>query len=566
MVNRGRSGACVTCKERRVKCDEARPNCGPCLRLSLPCGGYQTKYANLKFKDQSHKFGSVTTRLIRKENRPPSLRPLAEPDTSVSFFLQHYASMGRDMGSARGFFEVLIPVYGSQQLNSALSLAVSAVASAVMALWRHTNFRASREAYTQALQCLQKTIQHPSERGKPATMLAVLSLQLYESITATYGLRSANRIHHDGAVSLLPFAESELGSVDYNGMISAYLRKFILHIEICSAIRQERPLHNIASLWVGDRRLLATPDNQSAALDAIGTSVAKLQALHASLVEQSGSVLSLNRALAGVVIEAKHIDQRLIQWAQAVPNHWHPLQLTSDSEGCVDPSIPTYQRVCEIYPSCQIATIWNLWRVQRLITLKISIRSILVIENSSQYATEELSANQRHLASYTSVLQDLVDHICYSVPFFLGNRTKPQSLVDFTNPDILFPSCHSHSLVGQRSRVYPDQDPKIGAPDGDHRRSLIARGHWNALGPLSRLLTLFMDDYGQLMVALLRPEQHQWIREQFLRLITVLDFPQENDESERESFSGMPYHSNPVKKVDDLANKVRNGVSFMSGP
>lgn len=75
-----------------------------------------------------------------------------------------------------------------------------------------------------------------------------------------------------------------------------------------------------------------------------------------------------------------------------------------------------------------------------------------------------------------------------------------------------------------------------------------------------------MDDYGQLMVALLRPEQHQWIREQFLRLITVLDFPQENDESERESFSGMPYHSNPVKKVDDLANKVRNGVSFMSGP
>lgn len=29
---------CVTCKKRKRKCDEARPKCGDCVRLCLPCG------------------------------------------------------------------------------------------------------------------------------------------------------------------------------------------------------------------------------------------------------------------------------------------------------------------------------------------------------------------------------------------------------------------------------------------------------------------------------------------------------------------------------------------------
>jgi hypothetical protein len=167
----------------------------------------------------------------------PGPRPLTEPDSAVPFFLGHYASMGRDMESARGFFEVLIPVYSSQRQDSALSLAVSAVASEILSLWRHEAGRSQsrRKLYAQAIARLRSAIQDRIERAKPATILAVLTMQLYENIVAIFGLRYAAPIHQNGAVSLLMIADS--GETDM--MTSAYIRQFIIHTEISSAMRQE---------------------------------------------------------------------------------------------------------------------------------------------------------------------------------------------------------------------------------------------------------------------------------------------------------------------------------------
>ncbi|KAM5379640.1 hypothetical protein ACJZ2D_003834 [Fusarium nematophilum] len=36
-------GGCLTCRNRKVKCDEVRPICGQCRRSSLVCGGYEAK-------------------------------------------------------------------------------------------------------------------------------------------------------------------------------------------------------------------------------------------------------------------------------------------------------------------------------------------------------------------------------------------------------------------------------------------------------------------------------------------------------------------------------------------
>ncbi|KAJ9300229.1 transcriptional regulator family: Fungal Specific TF [Paecilomyces variotii] len=290
MVNRGRSGGCATCKQRRVKCDEARPECRLCRRRGIRCEGYKTKSASrrLKFKDESHKFRTTAAqeRAVEVQDRAAVLRPrpLAEPDTAVPFYLWHYASMGRDLGSARGFFEILVPVYCSQRQDSALSLAVSAMASRILALWRHDtgNFLSPEKTYVQAVACLRSAVQDQIERSKPATILAVLMLQLYDDIAAVYGVHSATRVHHNGAVSLLPFADLN----HINGILGAYIRRFMIHTEISSAMRQKRPLQSIEYSWIGSRHLMAAPDNPSSALDAIGASVAELQASYTRLETQ----------------------------------------------------------------------------------------------------------------------------------------------------------------------------------------------------------------------------------------------------------------------------------------
>ncbi|KAM5376460.1 hypothetical protein ACJZ2D_005514 [Fusarium nematophilum] len=50
VASRTRSG-CVTCRARRLRCDEGKPNCSNCTRLRLQCGGYALQF---RFKDQTN--------------------------------------------------------------------------------------------------------------------------------------------------------------------------------------------------------------------------------------------------------------------------------------------------------------------------------------------------------------------------------------------------------------------------------------------------------------------------------------------------------------------------------
>ncbi|PWY81584.1 hypothetical protein BO94DRAFT_146319 [Aspergillus sclerotioniger CBS 115572] len=538
MVNHGRSTGCVTCRERRVKCDEARPKCQACQRLRLDCGGYKT---NLKFKDQNHKFRtqSVMVRGATQQDRAYSLHPLSEPDTAVPFYLHHYARMGRDMSSARGFYEVLIPIYCSQRQDSALSLAVSAVASQVLSIWRHDNSPLPQKAYAQAVQCLRRTIQDRREWGNAATILAVLSLQLFESIIAIYGLRPSTQVHHNGAVSFLPF----IGTGDKNESPSAYVRQFILHIEICSAIRQGRRLSSI-----GDDSLFTILDNPSAALDAIGVYVARLQARYLNLGLQSGRATLASESLSEYIAETRDVDQQLLTWAQCVPDHWRAVRLADGWN--IDSSIPAYQSTCEIYPSSQIATIWNLWRLHRLLIVKIKLG---LLECDGMSKPEELAELQ-------DILQVLVDGVCYSVPFYLGNLSKPLSIADFADPTVVLPSSYLPSRNGNWNK---DHHPLV---VDEHRRHIIAQGPWHIMSPLSRLLTLCFEEHGPR--TFLRAGQYEWIRDQFLRVTTLLHIPpvEAGAHHGRGSRSNFPVPRSSDTMAENLATGVRKGAIFMSGP
>ncbi|KAG8165093.1 hypothetical protein KVR01_005368 [Diaporthe batatas] len=82
MVNTGKpSGACINCRERRIKCDEAKPGCVKCLKSGRTCAGYSQGF---KLRDQTQKTiikakfgkGSKGKRLAAlKENAATSKSP-----------------------------------------------------------------------------------------------------------------------------------------------------------------------------------------------------------------------------------------------------------------------------------------------------------------------------------------------------------------------------------------------------------------------------------------------------------------------------------------------------------
>lgn len=561
MPNYGRSGRCLTCKRRRVKCDEARPACSQCRSLGVDCGGYTKQYI---FRDQNHKFASSATTLETSEGRralaQPSSGAAGEPsrsllrgaDVAVPFFLVHYAGLGRNLAVSRGFYEILIPISTSQSPDSPLSLAVSAVAARVFSIWRNDDtlqLKPHLEPYTEAVASLRSALKRPEDRCRPATALAVLALHLYESISAVYDSRQAIPVHHQGALALLPIA----GWDSLDGLASTYVKGFVLHSEISSALRQKRSIHPNAYSYVNSPHIsFLVPGNFSSTLDWIGASVAELQAdYERELSRKTTSGALLEHQCRAWITEAGQIEELPWSWARDVPDRWRPVRLTSGQD--FSPSITAYRSTCDVYPSCQIATLWNLWRFHRLLLLKITVIATQYISTSprDESAGEEwIVPTNMERATQGDHIQDLVDSICHSVPFYLGNRYKQSRLSDFTDPEILFPSYHLLTPDDTRITTRDHHSPMSG---DEHHRHMVAYGAWHIVSPLSNLLTLFSDDHGGRTVAsYLRSGQQEWIREQFLRVCALVRLP-----VDLKSTDGA---------AETIAKQVRKGAIFMSGP
>jgi hypothetical protein len=529
MVYRGRSGACSTCKQRHVKCDQAKPHCRFCLRLGLVCGGYQVHSPKFKFRDQTVKFLGQTQSAPRRKRTTdpqhdviptstPAPRPMIDLDTAVPFFLMHFADMGRDLGSTGGFFEMLIPVYRSQPQHSALSLTLSVVSLDMLGLWRHDTgrFQSSRKVYAQAIERLRVSLDDPAERGMPATMLAVLLLQFHERLAAVHGRRPVSFTHHDGAISLLPFAESG----ELNKMIHTYMQRHIVHNEVTMSIHQKKLPQPLVCSRLGETSSVTAPENPNSELDIICASVAELQANVLHFFTQGPTGHALSRGLKSYWAEAQLIEDQLLAWERGVPQDWRPLTLNAAHN--FDASIPSYKSVCDIYPSCQIASIWNLWRLQRLLLNKIRLVYLCAppehteIDSESDHITAYLSISTRPL----NTLQGDVESICRSIPFYLGNRTGVSSLADFSDSTIVFPSLPPSNLPHNLSLDSTCMSQDVSRDK--HQRHLIAQGPWHAMDPLSQLLLLLSEDHGQSLASMIERETKAWIQQQFVRVMILL--------------------------------------------
>lgn len=49
---------CITCKAKRLKCDEAKPTCLVCTKRNVACGGYKKNFKWKSFDESSFVEGS----------------------------------------------------------------------------------------------------------------------------------------------------------------------------------------------------------------------------------------------------------------------------------------------------------------------------------------------------------------------------------------------------------------------------------------------------------------------------------------------------------------------------
>ncbi|RGP78895.1 transcription factor [Fusarium longipes] len=424
---------------------------------------------------------------------------------AVSFFLRYVTDVGRNMESTRGFLELVRPVLASEPQDSTLAAAVMATSIKLWALLRPSDVANSLpiKLYNQALGKLQHALHSPKEQGRDSTVLAALMLQQHDTLAAIFGHNRSNTTHRKGALALL--TQDGLGKFRYQG----HLLGNLFHSRISFCVRHKVALNRGELEWLQREVISALPRIPSYMLDVIGISVSRLQ----SLVKDSASskeeiALSALKELPSTICD---VEAQLQTWLDTVPEIWHRQNI--QAPGYVSSSVMAYDGSVDIYPSIQIVNIWNVWRIYCLIVeqVKTKLFSNLTTQNTSTSTKESRR------------IRDLLEDICRSMPFYLGNCSRPVSFTDMQDQQLSFPCYHDLPPADEAFVNYQKSHHCVSRVD--HNRHNLIHGPIAALSVLSNLVGLFEDPCSPLLSADGELErQKQWIYEQFRRSLYVMRF------------------------------------------
>ncbi|KAF5695194.1 transcriptional regulatory moc3 [Fusarium denticulatum] len=444
MVNRGASQGCVTCRRRRVKCDERKPWCKACLRLGIECTGYEKR--GLRFKDETVRYRADSAAVTRVSKRTKQLSldktiirlPSDHPqDLAVPFFLTYVTDVGRSLESTRGFLEFVRPALASERHDSALSTAVTATSIKIWSMIGKLppSSPLPYQLLVKALSRLHQATEEPVERVRDETVLATLVLQMHDTLSAVSGQSRAHGAHREGALTLLLQREDCFKNSKYY----AHLIGNLLHSRVSVSVRNRTRLPTKDLGWIETEAAPILPGTPSSSLDMIGVSVADLQ--HAFRDISQSTLLS--SPVAKLRQQICNLDTQLRTWLKRIPASWYPRRVKSGFD--LDPSVPSYRGACDIYPSIQVANIWNAWRIYCLILEGIKDQ---LTKPSTRSAVQHFNA-KNSVSDYAMLwtsnerrIQELVDSICLSIPFYLGNCNYPTDILSTGSSDIIYPSYH----------------------------------------------------------------------------------------------------------------------------
>ncbi|KAM5516759.1 hypothetical protein FOXYSP1_03710 [Fusarium oxysporum f. sp. phaseoli] len=518
MVNRGASQGCVTCRHRRVKCDERKPWCKACLRLGIECTGYEKR--GLRFKDETVRYGanSAAVTRISKRAKQPSLErtiirlPSDHPqDLAVPFFLTYVTDVGRSLESTRGFLEFVRPALASERHDSALNTAVTATSIKIWSMIGKipSSSPLPYQLLVKALKRLHQATEEPMERGRDETVLAALVLQMHDTLSAVSGQTRAHGAHREGALTLLLQRENCFKNSKYY----AHLVGNLLHSRVSVSVRNRIRLPTKDLEWIETEVAPILPSNPSSALDMIGVSIADLQ--HTFRDMSPPTVLSSPDTKLRQQI--CNLDTQLRTWLKRIPASWYPRRMKSGID--FDPSVPSYRGACDIYPSIQVANIWNAWRIYCLILEDIKDQ----LTKSSALSAVQHFDDENSISDYAMFwtsnerrVQELVDSMCLSIPFYLGNCNYPTDILSTGSSDIIYPSHHDLPVDDEGYMRFKASDQYVSKLD--HSRHVTLHGQVHAISVLSYVIDISMNSVRN-RPSYLREEQKEWIASQFIRSI-----------------------------------------------
>ncbi|KAF5026422.1 hypothetical protein F66182_1487 [Fusarium sp. NRRL 66182] len=356
------------------------------------------------------------------------------------------------------------------------------------------------QSSSEALMTLNAAILDPEESTRDATVLAALVLQMHDTLSAISDGRKAHGIHRDGALALLLRRDGRSRNQKYHASLAGNL----FHSKVSHCVKNRSSLLPSELEWLRSQVIPIIPITPSSLLDMIGLSITSLRG---SLYDISPPRLHILRK------QCDGLEVELQRWPEGIPHLWWPRKIRMGRE--MNSPSKIYNGTCYIYPSLQIANIWNTWRIYRLVLEELKLQ----LGDHPEFSSGIPATHKADVVRDHDGMTDIVHDICYSIPFYLGSLTQPRVLSDIEGPGVIFPSYHDLDPSDEGFLIFSASD--YYASKLDHCRHVALNGPLHVINILSHVISLCSN-----RASFLRAQdvQTKWIAEQFLRALYLIIF------------------------------------------
>lgn len=441
------SGGCHACRERKTKCDQVPEGCTQCKRAKRECPGYRApgdlifrnESSNVirKFKAKEAKVKTASPKsllvssihldeedildepsidIVRQEDDTLSIFSLAPTieDRATGFFVTNYV-IGVH-GPSRGHLDYFVDIAQNQTLGDGLLDCVKAVGLAGYAHEAHAPslLKNARYQYVRAIQSTNKALRDPNEVKKDSTLLSIMILGIFETITGCNQRSLKDWAEHlKGASAVIKLRGPDQIKTPAG-------RRMLLQVTsnlLIACINRGVPLpKHIREYMQAALELVKTPDPAFRVLDTM----MKMANLRAEVL--TGKLKDRHEILS----RALNLDGIMLSIETTIPPGWEydTVYTTIDS-----PYV--YKFRYDIYYDVWMAQIWNALRTLRVL-LNEMVRDVLL----EGFALKPpLFSGAEYTAQFqisTDTLYEMQAGILYSVPQHLGTfpeRDTNQSLI-----------------------------------------------------------------------------------------------------------------------------------------
>ncbi|OQE34781.1 hypothetical protein PENCOP_c015G09041 [Penicillium coprophilum] len=438
------STGCYLCRKRKIKCDEAHPECRNCIIYGRPCPGYRpdgvfrnetrkverlvkgnaivNAHSNIDTQgslDTSTSAVSHRTRAEFQEKRhgKAALTLYTPADSTweqraLCYFFDQY-TIKADCEDG-GHLEYLPPLYarelGQSGESSSSCLRWAVDATALMTLANAKNapslMNKARQGYGRALRGLQEALASPDNAVKDETFASVVLLSLYEDIS---GERNGLLSSHTAGFEFLMKLRGDTQMYHQRGRSMLNFAYAHTHVEILAL--GDKPRFDMK--WVLGMLDMNKPTER------LMLAASKLCQIFLQI--RSSPKIPDQATVELWIAAGSECDTELSQWTQTLPDRWLPLVVYS-AQG--EPLL-TYNRIANV-------VVWNYYRAVRVMVqqllrgLNSTLTSIKAANKQSPgfKDTSSLKPEPESVldeSALQAIIHEMTTDVCRSIPFALAD-------------------------------------------------------------------------------------------------------------------------------------------------